>query len=585
MRERSKPRTVLVVILFLGSIIFMVNNTSDNGSAQTSWTKYANNPVLQNGGSGDWDENIIKWPAIIKDGNLYKMWYTGYNNTGSRIGYATSLDGVTWTKDDSNPVLDHGSPGEWDEWIASPTVIKDGATFKMWYCGDDETHVRIGYATSPDGITWTEYASNPVFDLGNTGEWDDYDVRHPTVLYIGAIYKMWYSGKNFTSQDSKIGYATSSDGVNWIRYSGNPVMKGTSGDWDAIIKSGGNSMLFNGTYKFWYTGMNSTGHRIGYATSPDGITWTKYPGNPILVPGQPGEWDDSDVQFPTVLLDDYYKLWFWGLSSSSPGKFGYAYDETSDFTSPIISNLQPSDGTQINDDTPTISADYSDSLGINTSTVVLMVDGTDVTSDATVTTSGISYSPATALPGGIHTVYLEVKDISSNQNMATESWSFAINVTLDKTPPTITNQKPSDTSTINDDTPTISANYSDETGIDLNSILLKVDDTNVTSSASITDGGMTYLTASPLSDGTHTVYLEVKDNSTNRNMASMSWTFTVDTSSAQKDFLSEYWWLLLVILIAAILIISLLLLRIRRRKNDLLPSPAGSDSSLQPPPT
>jgi hypothetical protein len=54
----------------------------------------------------------------------------------------------------NNPVLEPGTEGEWDDSaVGGPSVILDGDTFKMWYQGWQGTYpVRIGYATSP-----TEY--------------------------------------------------------------------------------------------------------------------------------------------------------------------------------------------------------------------------------------------------------------------------------------------------------------------------------------------------------------------------------------------------------------------------------------------
>jgi parallel beta-helix repeat protein len=98
---------------------------------------------------------------------------------------------------------------------------------------------------------------------------------------------------------------------------------------------------------------------------------------------------------------------------------------------PTITNKQPPDGSTINESTPTLSANYSDPSGIDTSSVVLKVDGIDVTSSASVTANGVSYLPGMALADGIHTVYLEVKD--NLGNLATAMWSF----TVDTTPPII----------------------------------------------------------------------------------------------------------------------------------------------------
>jgi hypothetical protein len=100
---------------------------------------------------------------------------------------------------------------------------------------------------------------------------------------------------------------------------------------------------------------------------------------------------------------------------------------------------------------------------------------------------------------------------------------------VDTTGPTITNLLPADDSTVAMDTPTISANYTDPSGIDNTSIVLKVDDVDVTGNATKSGNGVSYTPAAALSDGEHTVYLEVKDASNNSNAANVTWSFTVDT--------------------------------------------------------
>lgn len=96
----------LILILFFPVFIF----------AQTIIEKYPDNPVLNVGPEGSWDEKAVVEPFVIVDGDTYKMWYGGFDGTNYRIGYATSPDGKTWTKaDDVNPVLDLGEADAWDE--------------------------------------------------------------------------------------------------------------------------------------------------------------------------------------------------------------------------------------------------------------------------------------------------------------------------------------------------------------------------------------------------------------------------------------------------------------------------------------
>ncbi len=83
---------------------------------------------------------------------------------------------IHWEKHPDNPVLTPGSPGEWDEDCISPSsVIYYDSTYHMWYTSGrfDTIPHRIGHATSPDGITWTKDTNNPVLDVGPEGDWDD----------------------------------------------------------------------------------------------------------------------------------------------------------------------------------------------------------------------------------------------------------------------------------------------------------------------------------------------------------------------------------------------------------------------------
>ena len=79
----------------------------------------------------------------------------------------------------------------------------------------------------------------------------------------------------------------------------------------------------------WYAGYDGTGQgRIGYATSSDGTTWNKYPGNPVLDVGPPGSWDGEMLTSSAVLLENgKLKMWYTGYDGSSnvrSSQIGYA---------------------------------------------------------------------------------------------------------------------------------------------------------------------------------------------------------------------------------------------------------------------
>ena len=306
------------------------------GMSQTEWEKYPGNPVLNIGASGTWEDLHVHAPSVLFDGVKYHMWYTGQDSLKVRIGYATSADGIVWNKSPGNPVLDHGASGTWEEiHVAHPTVLFDGTKYQMWYAGyDSSSFWRIGYATSSDGIVWKKHPDNPVLDVGPSGTWDDYQIYDPTILFDGAKYHLWYTG--YDGSNSGIGYATSADGIVWEKHPANPVLNpGPSGTWDDY-HVGSPTVLFDGTkYRMWYAANDGSHRRTGYATSADGIVWEKHPENPVLDLGSSGAWDDFHVDHHTVLFDDTeYRMWYSGHDGSNY-RIGYATS---------ISDLMDTDG-------------------------------------------------------------------------------------------------------------------------------------------------------------------------------------------------------------------------------------------------
>lgn len=97
---------------------------------------------------------------------------------------------------------------------------------------------------------------------------------------------------------------------------------------------------------------------------------------------------------------------------------------------------------------------------------------------------------------------------------------------IDIAAPEITNLKPDPgTSTKTDLRPEISAGYSDPSGIDVSLVKLLVDGINVTSGAAITSSNVSYFPEADLTDGKHSVHLEVSDIINNK--AITEWDFNV----------------------------------------------------------
>jgi len=233
-----------------------------------------------------------------------------------------TFDGVPWVKYAGNPVLTKGAAGSWDSLgLRDPNMMIEsngymaieGGLMVMYYSGYKSAaphyERQIGRATSPDGITWTKYASNPVLGPGAGGTWDEFGVQAANVIKRGVgDYIMIYSGVDDDWSDADswgIGIATSADGLSWTRSVGNPVLDKT--DFTGI--TGNNILSFpymiqllDGTYFMACGATFGAGDvfQIYGATSNDGLTWTAInSGNPILTPGG-GGWDTDNIEGPRL---------------------------------------------------------------------------------------------------------------------------------------------------------------------------------------------------------------------------------------------------------------------------------------------
>jgi predicted GH43/DUF377 family glycosyl hydrolase len=207
------------------------------------------------------------------------------------------------------------SPGEGETWdntsIISSWVIKDGDRYVMWYSANNGDSWGVGRAISFDGINWTRDPPTPVLTTG-PDQYDSVYIWGSCILTEDGGYRQYYTGAD-ESNIWTINMATSPDGVNWAKYDGNPVLTpGPSCDFvgdPCVIEDGE-------TYRIWYTCLNRTvGHyEIEHATSPDGIAWTKHPSNPVLIPSDDGP-DAFSVRDPCVIrIGDTYEMWYRGIT-------------------------------------------------------------------------------------------------------------------------------------------------------------------------------------------------------------------------------------------------------------------------------
>ena len=250
-------------IKFVLSLIVFLVITNFNLVSQTNWTKYSDNPVKSPGAQ----------PTCIYDNDTIKMWYATAHYGIARIKGAWSLDGINWNDyNDGNPVMELGADGEWDRgWHDTPEVVKDDDGYKMYYYGDtayiiiwtistyDSITCAIGLATSQDGINWEKYSENPVITKGDSASFDGRWIESPALYYDSnsSEYFMWYTGMGWNWL-TQIGLARSDCGFIWNKYDENPVIsEGPSGTYDDMWVSVPAVIKTDDIYEMWYSAFRS----------------------------------------------------------------------------------------------------------------------------------------------------------------------------------------------------------------------------------------------------------------------------------------------------------------------------------------
>jgi predicted GH43/DUF377 family glycosyl hydrolase len=218
--------------------------TSPDGMA---WTK-TGQVLSPEGWEATWATN---GSALVEGGEIL-YWYAAGNPP--RVTLARSRDGAAFTKQ-PEAVVALGPRGSFDErGISDPYVIRRGEFLYLFYLGQDRAaRQRLGVARSRDGVQWEKLRSNPVLELGESGAFDENGLGEPAVWSSGGSYWMLYTGRD-RAEHRRLGLARSSDGVRWER---EPSFTPVSGDqpWDRqVVCDPTVERMPDGSVRVWFGG-------------------------------------------------------------------------------------------------------------------------------------------------------------------------------------------------------------------------------------------------------------------------------------------------------------------------------------------
>jgi predicted GH43/DUF377 family glycosyl hydrolase len=302
------------------------------------------NPILPHRRRPNWDSQFIDPGGMVYHDGMFHMFYNGISRFPAPVGvgYATSTDGVEWTRQADEPVLSaetmSGSNLSGNNLFVTSALVEPDETWVLYFYTLGDAGFtgpgEIGRATAPAATgPWT-IDPDPLLSPGPSGSWDDVQVSGPNVLKSGDTYFMYYDGSRSGSQ-SRIGLATSTDGIQWEKYNdpateeqafagSDPVLGVSDQGWDSKRVIDPNVIETSDGFEMIYMATTGSGKfapgdfAFGLATSSDGIQWTKGEMNPLLTNKEYSWWQQAYLA-SLLYIDETYYLYFDAVASGSGG--------------------------------------------------------------------------------------------------------------------------------------------------------------------------------------------------------------------------------------------------------------------------
>lgn len=166
--------------------------------AGSSFKRFAQGPILDRSAA---EPHFVASCCVLPGEDYWRMWYLaceGWDLVDDKprhrylIRYAESADGIVWNRTGHVAI---GFGGEEEYAISRPSVIKDGELWKMWYSYRGQTY-RIGYAESANGRDWQRLDHLAGIGPGPQA-WDDTMIEYPHVFDVDGERYMLYNGNGY----------------------------------------------------------------------------------------------------------------------------------------------------------------------------------------------------------------------------------------------------------------------------------------------------------------------------------------------------------------------------------------------------
>jgi predicted GH43/DUF377 family glycosyl hydrolase len=196
------------------------------------WRRVGNEPVVAPQGSG-WESAGTFNPSVVRHNGQFVMLYRAQDRNGtSRLGYATSSDGIRFIRR-PEPVLSPEAEYEKDGGVEDPRLIKIDDTYYLTYTGYNKKDAQLCLATSKDLVQWDRKG---VILPAYKGQWNVGWTKAGAIVpeKIDGKYWMYFLGTAADKTD-QMGLAHSPDLIHWTEAMDVPVLPRRPGRWDSRV--------------------------------------------------------------------------------------------------------------------------------------------------------------------------------------------------------------------------------------------------------------------------------------------------------------------------------------------------------------
>jgi hypothetical protein len=245
----------------------------------------SDHPALSLGDLGCFDDSGVIPSSIVEHAGINYLYYIGVN-VGTTVPYRYSIglavsydDGSNFIRKFMGPVMDR-TPME-PQLCTCPCVCRENGHWRMWYssclrwdvlANKPEPIYHVRYCESTDGVTW-ERKGRVCVDFAST---DEGGIGRPSVLRGHGLYRMWFSYRDAEdyrtnkSHSYRIGYAESTDGIEWTRNDSLVGIDVSESGWDSEMIAYPYLFEHKGRVYMFYNGNGFGRSGLGYAVLEEG---------------------------------------------------------------------------------------------------------------------------------------------------------------------------------------------------------------------------------------------------------------------------------------------------------------------------